>query len=57
MLFLLKFKGFINGKLANLLQNKASNFFILCNSVKKKNKQLLTALVTCILYIPVVVFI
>lgn len=57
MLFLLKFKGFINGKLANLLQNKASNFFILCNSVKKKNKQLLTALVICILYIPVVVFI
>lgn len=43
MLFLLKFTGFINDKLAKLLQNKANNSFLLCNYVKKKNKQLLTA--------------
>lgn len=38
MLFLLKFTGFINDKLAKLLQNKANNSFLLCNYVKKKNK-------------------
>lgn len=41
MLFLLKFKGFINGKLANLLQNKASNFFILVILLKRNNFWLL----------------